>query len=63
MSHWECGTQIGGEFAGRDYVKLLANGTDKTARLSLGNPHQRDPNDHYTKFYANPKDLYCLVSA
>ena len=60
MSDWQFGIQEGGEFDGCKYVKLVGLGIDKTTKLSLGNPHQRDA-DGYSKMFANPKDRYCLV--
>ena len=57
-------TQVGGEFDGIEYLQLKAFGAatngDKTRKLSLGNPYQRDASGFF-KIYANASDSFCLI--
>ena len=63
-SSFELSSQVGGEFDGVEYLRLKAFGAatngDKTKKLSLGNPYQRDASGFF-KIYANSSDPFCLV--
>lgn len=64
LSGFELTTQVGGECDGLKCLRLkdfgASNNGDETCKLSIGNPHQRDPSGCHN-ICANHNDSFCLI--